>query len=273
MTQRLQNKIPLDIYDYDDRIKRVYKLIRNDLSSNNVKLITDYDKMMVSISLSKATRLRHLQTLLSLSRLVGIDWKQVTKREIDELAFNIMERYGDGKGHETHSSFDHKKILKIFFRWFKLGSRDYKEVGDPIEIKSIRLRRVKDNLARESLVTQDDLAKLLKACGENLRDRALIDVQSEAGTRPGEILSILLKHVKFDNYGAIIHVDGKTGPRPVRLVRSTPNLAAWVNAHPFKEDQNSPLWIKTGHRDYGEVIEPIVSSSNSFFEYFRVPVT
>lgn len=228
--------------------------MQGELSQNNAKLISDYNKMMVSISLSKATRLRHLQTLLSLSRLLGKDWNDCTRKDIDELAFKIMARYGDGNGQETHSSFDHKKILKIFFRWFKLGSRDYKEVGDPIETKSIKLRRVKDNLARESLVTQDDLTKLLKACGENLRDRALIDVQGEAGTRPGELLSLFIKHVKFDNYGAIIHVDGKTGPRPVRLIRATPSLAGWLNVHPFRDNPNSPLWIKTDNRGYGEML-------------------
>ncbi|MDE1873381.1 MAG: hypothetical protein KGH99_07905 [Thaumarchaeota archaeon] len=61
----------------------------DELSDSNVRLISDYDKMMVSISLSKATRLRHLQTLLSLSRLLGIDWKDSTKREIDEITFKI----------------------------------------------------------------------------------------------------------------------------------------------------------------------------------------
>jgi integrase/recombinase XerD len=252
--QRLPNKKLVDIYDYDDRIRRVCRQMEDELSDDNVRLISDYNKMMVSISLSKATRLRHLQTLLSLSRLLGMDWKDVTKREIDDLAFKMVEKYGDVKGQETYSSFDHKKILKIFFRWFKFGSRDYKEVGDPPETKSIRLRRVKDNLARESLVTQEDQSKLLRACGENLRDRAFIDVQSEAGTRPGEILSLLIKHVKFDNYGVIIHVDDKTGPRPVRLIRSAPNLAAWIDAHPYRENQNAPLWIKIDRRYYGEML-------------------
>ncbi|MDH2907415.1 MAG: hypothetical protein PXX83_04875 [Candidatus Nitrosotalea sp.] len=135
--------------------------MEDELSDDNVRLILDYNKMMVSISLSKATRLGHLQTLLSLSRLLGTDWKDVTKREIDDFAFKMVEKYGDVKGQETYSSFDHKKILKIFFRWFKIGSWDYK-VDDPPETKSVRLRRVKDNLARESLVTQGDLSKLLR---------------------------------------------------------------------------------------------------------------
>jgi hypothetical protein len=39
----------------------------------------------------------------------------------------------------------------------------------------------------------------------------MISVASEAGCRPGELLSLRIKHVKFDQIGAIISVDGKTG--------------------------------------------------------------
>ncbi len=82
----------------------------------------------------------------------------------------------------------------------------------------------------------------------------MIDVHYESGTRPGELLSLRIKHVKFDNFGAVIHVDGKTGPRPVRLVRSTPNLAAWMDVHPFKENPEAPLWIILDRTKYGEPV-------------------
>jgi len=47
-------------------------------------------------------------------------------------------------------------------------------------------------------------------------------------------------------------VDGKTGARPVRLVRSTPNLSSWLDAHPFRENPDSPLWITIEKRNYGK---------------------
>ena len=93
-----------------------------------------------------------------------------------------------------------KKVLKMFFRWYKLGSREFKQVGDPPETKSIKTRPVRDSLSREDLVTESDRIKLLNACGENQRGRAFIDVHSEAGTRPAEILSLQIRHVKFDRY-------------------------------------------------------------------------
>lgn len=172
-----------------------------------------------------------------------------------------MDQYGDVNGDETETSRDFKKILKIFYRWFKLGSRDHKQVGDPQETKGIRLKRPKDKITRENLVTEEDRTKLLHACAENLRDRAFIDVHLEAGTRPGEILSLQLKHVEFDKIGARIHVDGKTGARPIRLIRSTPNLAAWVNAHPFRDNPEAPLWILLDMANYGHPLTYVAAKA------------
>lgn len=142
--------------------------------------------------------------------------------------------------------------MKIFVRWIKLGSRDYKEVGDPEETRQVKLRPVRDSLSREDLITESDLTKILYACGENSRDRAFIDCHLEAGTRPGEILNLQLKHVKFDKYGAILKVDGKTGTRNIRLIKSVPNLANWCDVHPFKDNPDAPLWIMIKTEKFGK---------------------
>lgn len=80
---------------------------------------------MVNLGIGKATRTKHLQILLTISRKINKKWSQVTKSDIDRLVKEIMNEYGDVNGDETESSRDFKKILKLFFRWFKLGSREY----------------------------------------------------------------------------------------------------------------------------------------------------
>ena len=84
-----------------------------------------------------------------------------------------MDNYGNTKGKETETSRDHKKVLKIFFRWYKLGSRSFK-VGDPIQTKGIKINRPEEKITREDLVTPTEESRLLHACGENARDRAFI---------------------------------------------------------------------------------------------------
>lgn len=249
------------IHDYESRVKWVKRQIRNELSSANVELITQYEMEMTRQSIAIATRQKHLRTLLGLSRMLQKDWKMITKNDINNIVYQIMRKHSDDSGKETNYSYDHKKVLKIFVRWMKLGSREFSEVGDPPETAHVRMKRVKDKIIREDLLTEDDISRLLYVCGENARDRALIDCHYEGGTRPGEILSILIKHVKFDNYGANLHVDGKTGPRTVRLVKSTPNLANWLSVHPFKDNPESPVWINLSKNHYGEQLAyPAVSA-------------
>ena len=231
------------IHDYESIMKGINRQLRIELSPDNVELISQYDMEMVRQSIAIATRQKHLRTLLGLSRLYKKDWKGINKNDIEKLVYEIMQRYSEESGKESNYSYDHKKILKIFIRWMKLGSREFTEVGDPSETAQVRMKKVKDKIIREDLLTDDDLSRLLFACGENARDRALIDCHYEGGTRPGGILSLLIKHVKFNQYGATLHVDGKTGPRTVRLIKSTPSLANWLSNHPFKDNPESPVWI------------------------------
>ena len=242
----------LKIYDHDHQIAKTWDLIHKELSPENIAVIERYDIAMVGSALAKATRHKHLKMMLGLSRLLGKNWDDTNKEDIDVLVFKLMEKYSDDSGKETSTTWDYKKSLKVFFRWFRLGSREMKEVGDPYETKSIKIKKVKNTLAREDLLTEDELEKLLKACGENQRDRAFIDCHYEAGTRPGEILNLQLKHVTFDEYGGVLHVDGKTGTRTIRLINSVPNLASWMENHPFRDNPEAPLWPNFDQRANGK---------------------
>jgi integrase len=246
-----RKKMEFVIHPYDKRISAIHRLIERQVSQYNAKLIQSYDQYVIRLSLAKATRLKHLQIILNLTRFVGKNWNDVTKEDIDNLVLKVVETYGDATGRETNTTYDHKKILKIFFRWTRLGSRDFKQVGDPPETKDVRMRPVKNQLVREDLITKEEYKKLILAADKNPRAKALIAVHYEAGTRPGEILSLQLKHVKFDKFGAIISVDGKTGPRKIRLLKSIPYLKEWINVHPMRNNNDAPLWIQVEGRSYG----------------------
>ncbi len=68
----------------------------------------------------------------------------------------------------------------------------------------------------------------------------------ESGCRIGETLSLRILNVAFDQYGAVIIVDGKTGPRRVRVIAASPALASWLSIHPARNDPNAPLWGGVG---------------------------
>ncbi len=252
MKQRTSQSDSFSIYDYDRRIKSTYNLIKKEFSAENLDLITNYDMVMIQEQISKAGRHKHIQTLLNLSRMLEKNWNDVTKFDIAKLVKNIVDTYSDPRGKETHSSHDHKKVLKIFFRWLKLGSRSKDSVGDPIETKDIKIKKVSNSLTREDLLTSDDRLKLLDGCNRNPRNEALIDCAIDAGSRAGEILNLKIKHVSQDKYGFILKVDGKTGQRPIRIIEAAPKLALWMNNHPLKNNSDAPLWPQLTKNNYGK---------------------
>ncbi|MDE2590204.1 MAG: tyrosine-type recombinase/integrase [Patescibacteria group bacterium] len=255
MKQQTSNKIKADIHNFDRRLASVFTRLKAELSPENMQLVNRYYHAIIIDTAGKAVQEKHLQTILMLSRMYQENWQDIKREDVDNLLLEISKKYSDAKGQETHTSFDYKKILKIFVRWIKTGNRRKDpDIPDPIEIKGIKLRRVKDRLSREDLITETDLSKLIHACGENMRDKAFISVHSEAGTRIGETLTLQIKHVVKDKLGAIIKVDGKTTARPIRLVKSLPYLAAWLNSHPFRNNPDAPLWINLSHHGYGDQI-------------------
>jgi len=244
-----QNKIRL--YNYDKIIFRTFELMKKDLSQNNVLLIKKFDRVLVNESLSDARRSKILSTILSLSRMLKKNWDETNKEDIEQLVYDFNKKFSRD-GQETNTTSDHKKILKNFYRWLKFDSRDQKSVGDPTETIWIRTKKPKENLTADMLITDVEKNALLKACGESLRDRAFVHTFSDLACRPGEILSRQIKHVKFDDKGAVIVVDGKTGPRPVRVIECVPDLASYFDKHPNKSNPEAPLWIAMSDRKYGE---------------------
>jgi integrase/recombinase XerD len=96
------------ICDYNDRIERTYKIIEKELSQENAEMIKKYDRSMLSESLAKATRHKHLQVILNLTRFLRKDWKDVTKDDIDDVVVRIVQEYCSDSGQETNTSYDHK---------------------------------------------------------------------------------------------------------------------------------------------------------------------
>ena len=92
------------------------KLIQNETSLKNQEIIQKYDDLMMCASMAKATRHKHMQTIMNLTRFLNKDWDVATKNDIGNLVVEIVRRYANDNGQETYTSYDHKKILKIFFR-------------------------------------------------------------------------------------------------------------------------------------------------------------
>ena len=129
-----------------------------------------------------------------------------------------------------------KSRLMSFYRWLNnnklpdfLVEMDLKVDLKPISVKA------------EQLLSEEDINKMIKLAA-NTRDKAIIAFLYESGCRIGEMLSLRLKNIRFDDYGALISVSGKTGSRDIRIVNCVPYLKEWIRYHPASNEENW-LWV------------------------------
>ena len=129
LSQKSKNQSKTDDY-YEGRIASQKRELKKLISTHECRLLEKYDVVMINESLVDATRCKQFETILSLTRFLSKkSWLTLTRDDIDNLISNVMRTYSDNDK-ETNTTYDHKKILKIFFRWLKLDSRSFRDIGN-----------------------------------------------------------------------------------------------------------------------------------------------
>ena len=188
--------------------------------------------------ISKLRAAKYIYHLLVLARIAGRPLGELAKEDIEKLVGWIK-----ASNYAEETKHGYKVALKKFYQWLKGCNEDEHEY--PQEVRWIKTTIKKRRLLPEALLTTEELKTLIEAT-ENPRDRALILTHYESGCRIGETLSLKILNVQFDQYGATLIVDGKTGPRRVRVIVAAPALSSWLNIHPLRNDLNAPLWVGVG---------------------------
>lgn len=219
----------------------------------NRMILTRYYKVRSS-EISLATLLADFIRLNQISKMLAKRFEKTTVRDLEDLIFRIDQVT---KADSTKNKF--RQSLKQFFRWMKGCAPG----ENPPETKWIRRKKVP-----LVSVTPADLPSFEKSvevteCASNLRDKALFQCKLDAGCRIGEILTPLIEEVEFNDGGAIIYSDGKTGKAPLILTWSAKILAQWLNSHPFKNNPKAPLWVILERR------EPVQLSYAAAYQVFK----
>jgi site-specific recombinase XerD/ribosomal protein L40E len=230
-----------EVHCYKRRIEALLRRIKNSsISEGSKKNILDFYRECILRGYSKARIIKYLDTLERTARLLGKPFEEVGKRDIENLIAEIEQRdYSEWTKH------DYKVILRVFYRW--LRKTDY-----PEEVSWIKISRKNALKLPEELLTVEEVNRLVDAA-EHVRDKAFILTLYETGCRIGEILALQIKHVQFDDFGAVLLVNGKTGQRRVRVIVSAPKLQQWVENHPLRDDPDAPLWVTIGTNSRNKV--------------------
>jgi integrase/recombinase XerD len=232
------------IYNYENRINRTLDRIHNSkIDEKSKKQLEDFYRECIIQGLSKARIAKYLDTLGRIAKWLNKPFAEVQKEDLMSLVQKIES--GDYSDWTKH---DYKLILKIFYKWLK-KTEDYPEI---VKWISTRVRN-NNHVLPEEVLTEEDIQKLAEYTS-NLRDKAFVLVLYESGCRIGELLSLKIRNVQFDDYGAVLIVSGKTGDRRVRIIFSVPKLASWIENHPQRESPDAPLWVCLGTRNRGTVL-------------------
>lgn len=205
----------------------------DEISSEDKGLILGFYHDSVASGLSTIRNIKYLFLFCSLAKMLKIGLKNATKADITNLVVEIEQ----SEFSDWHKK-DYKIAIKRFYKWFRGNNEEY-----PPEVKWIKtsFRNSKHKLPEE-LLTEEEVTRLAQAA-THPRDKAFVQVLYESGCRIAELLTLRLKNVSFDDYGAILRVTGKTGDRRVRVVAASAALAAWLDIHPNNKSPDSPLWL------------------------------
>jgi len=222
-----------DVHNSKRRLEQALENIEKDetISEKNKKAIYDFHNYAIAQGLTLSRVLRYLYDIRNLAHYLKKDFDQTTRADIEKVLTELEK-----SEYAEYTKHGFRIIIRIFYKWLR-GS------NNPEEVSWYKIKQPKNKIKLpETLLTEQDIAKLIDVA-DNPRDRAFVSILYESGCRIGEMLSIQLKHIKFDEYGAQLIVDGKTGTRRVRVITSVPYLTTWLNAHPKKNDPEAPLWI------------------------------
>ncbi|RJS73468.1 MAG: hypothetical protein CW694_00480 [Candidatus Syntrophoarchaeum sp. WYZ-LMO15] len=240
--------VKADVHKQDKLFREKFEEILEGIHPDDREDVRRFCESAMMDGIGSSRLLKYLFTLRPLSRELGKSFREAGEDDIRRLILSI--EMGDFSEWSKH---DKKVILRKYLRFIGKG-----DLVEDLRIKPVRT----GSKLPDEILTEEEI-KAMAGVAYNTRDRAFVLALYESGCRIGEFLPLRLKHLEFDQYGAVLHVHGKTGSRRVRLITSAPALQAWLEEHPIKDDpdaylwrkiptQNNPKW-KNEHLSYGFV--------------------
>lgn len=213
---------------------------------NNAGLLPEHRKILErwdrecdkNDNITPSTRAQQIAKLVSLATALNKPFEEITREDIEEFLY--------GLDIESGTLDQYKIFIRKFFKWY-CKSDTYPDI-----VKWIKTSNHKKKMIPDDILTPDEVKAMIMAA-DNPRDRAFVSVLYESAARKEEmvihekkkgnvIIPVKQKDVVFDQYGAVIILNGKTGMRRIRLIRSAPDLKVWLSHHPQRDD-NAPLWV------------------------------
>lgn len=194
----------------------------------------------------------------------------IKDKPLTKVTRNDMLQFKQHHSKESSPTTLDLRLLKIkrFYKYvsnperYKKSNQDRKEIEYPTCVKWITTKNGNgDSLPLDSIPTEKDIEKLLKAC-HDIREQCLICALADGGFRKGELIGLKVKNLGFNDIGVKItlpkkergqhRTEGqKTGQRVVQffiIPSSTAYFREYMNHHPERTNPNAPLFYSMQHR-------------------------
>lgn len=224
----------MDIHNYKGRFERTLKRIEEaDISTKNRAVIHKFKDDCLCRGISYGKIDAYLFYLVKFINMLNKSAEEATKEDIKRVVAEL---------NQTDYSEETKACFKIAVRRLYQILRDTEGKDYPEEVKWISTHIPQNHKKLpEELLTEEEVEGIIRSA-KNVRNKALLSLLAESGCRVSEIGTLMIKHISFEEYGARITVNGKTGTRKILIINSTPYLQEWINQHPENNDPNSYLW-------------------------------
>jgi integrase len=190
------------VYNYPRTLERqLDKLGSNSLDKENSETILRFYRLLVAEGLGLTRQIKYLWTLRRIAMLLNKPFREVTKEDMIDFVAKIEKQE-----YSEWTKRDYKIILKKFYKWLRGCEDEY-----PPEVRWIKTgHNIPNALQKRDLLTIDDVERIAK-CARDIRDKAFIWVYFESMRRLGEILTLKVGDIEFDELGARLLVNGKMG--------------------------------------------------------------
>lgn len=220
---------------------------------NYKKLFTVFDTR----DLSYIRRIRLLNSFRLITYAMSKDLAKCNRDDINEIIAFMHKTYPSPKTKQ-----DFIKDIKLFWKWL-FPEKDSKgridDTSFPYVVRhlSTRIDRSKE-VSRNDRLTIEEIEKLFDYFSNDIQMEAYLRVSFESLIRPQELLYVKLKDIEVNDEHIKIHISehGKEGIGWSFIVDSRKFLLDWINKHPYKNNNNSFLFICESNRYKGQQLKP-----------------
>ncbi len=197
----------LDLHSYKLRFEQQKVLLwKRAISQRNKELIWSFQEHLSLIGVTCSRILKYLGKLPRVAGWLGVDFDTVTKKDVERVFLALNQRNDIA----LSTKVDYAILVKRFYRWL-LGN----ETEFPEQVKWLKTTlkfKNKHIPSQADLITEAEVQKLIDV-SDHPRNKAIISLLYGTGCRIGEFGSLQIGDIMFDQYGCVLNVNGKTGPR------------------------------------------------------------